>query len=108
MVLAVEALGTDAYVSNVRKWTNEHGLKTYSFGQVYITLDRLEDKGVMTSVHIPATKGGGRPKRVFSLTRTGSQLLEKAAAHYRYLARARTERIEEHEPNPEAVCPLPA
>lgn len=43
-----------------------------SRGSVYITLDRLEDKGLLSSrLAEPSAARGGRPKRLFKVTAAG-------------------------------------
>ncbi len=48
-------------------------------GSLYITLDRLEAKGYVTSrVADPEPGRGGRPKRYMSVTPAGLRILKKA------------------------------
>lgn len=48
-------------------------------GGVYVLLDRLEDKGFVTSRRRPAPEGeGGLPRRLYSLTGLGERALSAA------------------------------
>jgi DNA-binding PadR family transcriptional regulator len=52
-----------------------------SRGSVYITLDRLEDKGLLASKLAAGTAArGGRPKRVFRLTARGTEQLKHSVS----------------------------
>ena len=56
--------------------------RDYSVGAVYTTLQRLEDKGLLTSRHSdPLPVRGGRSRRHFSLTGAGARALREAERH---------------------------
>lgn len=51
-----------------------------SLGAVYVTLDRLEDKGLVSSWHSdPTPERGGRAKRCYRLEALGERALEESA-----------------------------
>jgi DNA-binding PadR family transcriptional regulator len=55
--------------------------RAISLGAVYVTLDRLEDKGLVRSWMSPPTSDrGGRAKRCFRLTAAGERALRESAA----------------------------
>ena len=55
--------------------------KNISLGAVYVTLDRLEDKGLITSwLSDPTPERGGRSKRFYRLEALGERALEESAA----------------------------
>jgi PadR family transcriptional regulator, regulatory protein PadR len=55
--------------------------KTASLGAVYVTLDRLEDKGLVSSwLTEPTPERGGRGKRCYRLEALGERALEESAA----------------------------
>jgi PadR family transcriptional regulator, regulatory protein PadR len=55
--------------------------KKISPGAVYVTLDRLEDKGFISSrLSDPTPERGGRSKRFYQLEALGEQALEESAA----------------------------
>ena len=54
--------------------------KDVSLGAVYITLDRLEDKGFVKSwLADPTPERGGRSKRYYQLEAAGERALEESA-----------------------------
>lgn len=55
--------------------------KTVSLGAVYVTLDRLEDKGFVSSrLSDPTPERGGRAKRFYQLEGLGERALQASAA----------------------------
>jgi PadR family transcriptional regulator PadR len=55
--------------------------KAVSLGAVYVTLDRLEDKGLVSSwLTEPTAERGGRAKRCYRLEALGERALEESAA----------------------------
>ena len=79
VLLAVLRLGTDAYGMRVRKEIDSRTGRDVSIGAVYATLDRLEEKGLVTSkLHDPTPERGGRAKRSFHLTGAGADALNRA------------------------------
>src|ERR1700722_9776410 len=54
--------------------------KAVAIGAVYVTLDRLEDKGLVSSwLSDPTPERGGRAKRCYRLEPPGRRALEEAA-----------------------------
>src|SRR5579863_9863716 len=55
--------------------------KPVSLGAVYVTLDRLEDKGLVASrLSDPTPERGGRAKRCYRLEALGERALQESAA----------------------------
>jgi PadR family transcriptional regulator PadR len=55
--------------------------KSVSLGAVYVTLDRLEDKSLISSwLTDPTPERGGRAKRCYRLEALGERALEESAA----------------------------
>ena len=55
--------------------------KPVSLGAVYVTLDRLEDKGLISSwLSDPTPERGGRAKRCYKLEALGERALQESAA----------------------------
>jgi DNA-binding PadR family transcriptional regulator len=55
--------------------------KAVSLGAVYVTLDRLEDKGLISSwLSDPTPERGGRSKRCYRLEALGERALQESAA----------------------------
>jgi PadR family transcriptional regulator, regulatory protein PadR len=81
VMTAVLALGENAYGVTIHAKTEElAGGKRVALGAVYATLDRLEDKGLITSyLSDPTPERGGRAKRYYRLENAGSQALHESA-----------------------------
>lgn len=68
-VLRVRRDGEDAYGINVHEELEAHAKRRISRGAVYLTLDRLEKKGLLESLLTdPTPERGGRGKRCYALT----------------------------------------
>jgi len=79
VLLAVGRLGDNAYGLAVRRDVSERTRREYSVGAIYTTLQRLEDKGFVTShASEPVAKRGGRSRRQFRVSATGRRALERA------------------------------
>ena len=69
VLLAVWKLKEDAYGITIRKLIQEMTRKYWSIGAVYVPLERLEKKGLLTSYNSsPSPERGGRRKRLFKIT----------------------------------------
>ena len=81
-LLAVARLGDGAYGLAVRRDLAARIGRDYSVGAVYTTLQRLEDKGLLTShASDPLPVRGGRSRRHFAVTRAGAQAPRAAERH---------------------------
>jgi DNA-binding PadR family transcriptional regulator len=79
VLLTVARLGEEAYGLAVRHELAERTGRDYSVGAVYTTLQRLEDKGLLTShASEPLPVRGGRSRRQFTLTAAGRRALREA------------------------------
>src|SRR5690349_13649977 len=68
VLLAVRHLGSNAYGVPIRQAVEEARGRTTSIGAVYTTLERLEQKGMVSSALGEATpQRGGRAKRYYHL-----------------------------------------
>ena len=82
MVLtAILILLEDAYGVTIHSKVQElAGPKAVSLGAVYVTLDRLEDKGLVASwMSDPTPERGGRAKRCYRLEALGERALQESA-----------------------------
>src|SRR3990170_2205228 len=78
VLLATMRLGDDAYGMTIRDEIKKRTGRAVSFGAVYVTLQRLEDKGLVFSwVGEPTAERGGRAKRFFQVTANGRQAVRK-------------------------------
>ena len=83
MVLTAILTGRDkAYGVTIHKKVQDlAGGKPVMLGAVYVTLDRLEDKGFVSSwMTDPTPERGGRAKRCYRLEAPGTQALEESTA----------------------------
>jgi len=79
VLLAILRLGDDAYGMTVRRELEETAGRNVTFGTVYGTLERLEEKGFVTSSHAdPEPVRGGRARRYFKVEPTGELALVRA------------------------------
>jgi DNA-binding PadR family transcriptional regulator len=79
ILLAVLALGTDAYGMTIRDEIHSRAGRDLSFGTIYVTLQRLEAKGLVTaSMGAPTPERGGRAKRFFKITADGRRAVRRS------------------------------
>jgi PadR family transcriptional regulator PadR len=72
ILLAVMRVGDEAYGVTVTREIEETTGRAVAVAVVYATLDRLEDRGLVTSaVGDPTPERGGRAKRFFRVTARG-------------------------------------
>lgn len=81
VLTAVLALKDDAYGVTIHEKVEElTAPKSVGMGAVYVTLDRLEDKGFVTSwLSDPTPERGGRAKRHYQLEGAGKRVLQESA-----------------------------
>ncbi|MGA3202505.1 MAG: helix-turn-helix transcriptional regulator [Bryobacteraceae bacterium] len=81
VLTAILSLRDDAYgVSIHSKVADLAKPKAVSLGAVYVTLDRLEDKGYLSSwLADPTPERGGRAKRFYRLEALGERALRESA-----------------------------
>ena len=79
VILALLRLGDEAYGMTVRRELERTGGRKVTFGTVYGTLDRLEEKGYVSSWHSdPVPVRGGRARRYFQVEPEGELALARA------------------------------
>ena len=74
VMLAVLRTAPEAYGMQVRRELEAVTNRDVSIGSVYITLDRLEAKGLVTSAR-PAARAESSSRRVFTVTALGARAL---------------------------------
>jgi PadR family transcriptional regulator PadR len=84
-MLAVARLGSHAVSREIRRVLAELGGREVSVSTVFVTLTRLEDQGLLTSIRGERPARGGRRMRVFSVTEEGWEALRSARAASRRL-----------------------
>jgi DNA-binding PadR family transcriptional regulator len=82
VLTAILTLYDEAYGVTIHSKVQElAGAKAVSLGAIYVTLDRLEDKGLVTSwLTDPTPERGGRAKRCYRLEALGERALQESAA----------------------------
>jgi PadR family transcriptional regulator PadR len=77
VLLAVHGLGEGAYGVSVQQLLEGETSRNVSLGAVYAALDRLDTKGLLRSALAAGTAvRGGRSRRAFALTPSGTRALE--------------------------------
>jgi DNA-binding PadR family transcriptional regulator len=86
MVLMAVLRLDDPYPVSVRDEINARAGVDLSRGTIYVTLHRLERRGLVTSrLGDPTPARGGKAKRVFEVTATGRRALRASRAALRRL-----------------------
>ncbi len=79
LLIAVIRLRKDAYAVSVRDEVEKRIGRSLSRGAVYVTLERLERKGYLSSeLGSPTPERGGKAKRMFAVRPTGVKALQKS------------------------------
>jgi DNA-binding PadR family transcriptional regulator len=77
ILLAVLRVGEGAYGASIRREVEACTGRAVSHGAAYVTLDRLEEKGLLQSELGESAAGrGGRRKRLFRVTGSGVAALK--------------------------------
>jgi PadR family transcriptional regulator, regulatory protein PadR len=85
-LLAILRVGTDAYGVTIRSEITARTGRDPAPGALYTTLDRLEEKGLVTSrLGDPTPQRGGRSKRYFQVSGAGIEALARAQRSYQSL-----------------------
>jgi PadR family transcriptional regulator PadR len=82
VLMAVLRLGGDANGSAVRSEIERRTGRRASRGAVYVTLDRLDEKGLLTSRTLDAPTVRGGTRRLFRVTAAGMRDLKTAVAAF--------------------------
>jgi PadR family transcriptional regulator PadR len=86
-LLALLRLEPDAYGASVQREIEERCGRSVLLGSVYTTLDRLEQKGLVSSwIGDPTPERGGRRKRLYRLEPAGAEAVDAALRAVRQLA----------------------
>lgn len=88
VLTAVVTLGENAYGVTIHKSVQDLASpKAVTLGAIYVTLDRLEDKGYVSSkLSEPTAARGGRAKRCYQLEASGECALKESIATARRMA----------------------
>jgi DNA-binding PadR family transcriptional regulator len=81
VLLAVLRLGGDAWGARIREELKLQAGRAVSISTVYVTLMRMEEKGLARSwMGEPTGERGGKAKRYFEVSAEGVQALESSRA----------------------------
>jgi PadR family transcriptional regulator PadR len=79
ILLAVLQCGDDAYGVTVQEELAKRTKRKVASGAIYMTLDRLEKKGLLASrLTEPIAERGGRSKRCYSVTKPAIAALKQS------------------------------
>jgi len=79
ILLAVLQCGDDAYGVTVQEELARHTTRRVASGAIYMTLDRLEKKGLLASrLSEPIAERGGRAKRCYRVTKPALAALKNS------------------------------
>ena len=80
-LLAVAALGADAYGVAIKETIDRETSRDVSIGAVYAALDRLESKGLVESHEVAGSAArSGRRRRAFAVAPPGRRALREMRA----------------------------
>ena len=79
ILLLVGILGEDAYAFRIGEEFESQTGRSVSIGSVHSTLNRLLEKGFLTSeMGSPTSQRGGRRKRIYTITAMGARVLQES------------------------------
>ena len=86
VLLTVLRCGADAYAVAVHAELERRTRRRSSLGAVYVTLDRLERKGLLQStLGEPRAERGGRARRYYRLSRKGTTAVREECLAMQHL-----------------------
>jgi len=78
VLLSLIRLGDEAYGVPISREIEHHSGHDVALGSVYAALERLRDRGFVTStVGEPTPERGGRAKRYFNITAKGMKVVQE-------------------------------
>jgi DNA-binding PadR family transcriptional regulator len=87
VLLALVRLGPDAYGATIRREIETRTGRDLAISAVYVTLDRLETKGLVRSrVGEPTPQRGGRRRKHFVLLPAGRRAITQACRAFGVMA----------------------
>ena len=79
LLLLVGILDQEAYAFKIAEEFESQSGRAVSIGAVHSTLDRLKEKGFLTSeMGEPTAERGGRRKRIYTITASGQRVLQSS------------------------------
>jgi PadR family transcriptional regulator, regulatory protein PadR len=87
VLMAVLRLGDEAYGMRIHDELENRACRRCSYGALYTTLDRLEQKGYVSSaIGEPTSERGGRAKKYFKVDNMGKSALRESCRATRRMA----------------------
>jgi PadR family transcriptional regulator len=87
VLMSLLRLGGGAYGATIRRDIQERTRRDAAIGTVYMTLGRLEEKGMIRSyVGNPSPERGGRRRRHYLMQETGQHALGRAYRTFKAMA----------------------
>jgi DNA-binding PadR family transcriptional regulator len=87
VLLALVRLGADAYGATIRREIEQRTGRELAISAVYITLDRLEAKGLVRSrIGEPTPQRGGRRRKHFAVLPAGRRAIAIACRSFARMA----------------------
>ena len=84
VITAVSHLGDRAFPAELARHLSNTLERHVSLAQVFIALERMEDKGLVSSRdEKPSPVRGGRRRRIFQVEASGARAIENTAATFR-------------------------
>jgi PadR family transcriptional regulator, regulatory protein PadR len=88
LLMAILHRGDDAYGTTIRDEIEDRTGRSVSLGAMYTALDRLEEKGLVSSWTGGATTNrGGRAKRFYRLNAAGAAVLRESLSTTKAMAK---------------------
>ena len=90
VLTAILTLKEEAYGAKIHiKVSDLEGVRSVNLGSVYVTLDRLQDKGYVTSHFAdPSPERSGKARRYFKLEAAGETVLKETIEQQKRLREA--------------------
>jgi PadR family transcriptional regulator PadR len=93
VLLAILRLGEDASGSAIREAVQEGSRRTVWIGAIYTTLQRMADKGLVTST-IAGAQAGERKRKIFALSAEGQTAIGQAYETWSRMTRGLKPKLE--------------
>src|SRR5262249_54552520 len=94
VLLAILKLGDDASGSAIREAVQEGSKRTVWIGAIYTTLQRMTDKGLVTSTIAEGRGGGERKRKIFALSAEGKSAIGHAYETWARMTRGLKPKLE--------------
>jgi DNA-binding PadR family transcriptional regulator len=86
VLMALLRLGPDAYGATIRREIEQRTGRSLAISAVYVTLERLEAKGLVSSrIGDPTPERGGRRRKHYALLPAGKRALTHAYRNFKVM-----------------------